>query len=58
MPIRENTEFFPEWCDGDHVLYNDYVITIAQGGVLQQGPQTFLYRFNTRTDITKWLLEY
>lgn len=55
MPIREDVQFFPEWADGDHVLYNDYVITIANGGVLQQGPFSFLYRFNTRTDITDWL---
>lgn len=57
MPIREDTEFFPTWSDGDHILYNDYVITIAKGGVLQQSALTFLYRSNTRTDITDWLLK-
>jgi hypothetical protein len=56
VPIREG-ETFPTWADGDHILYNDYVITIARGGVLQLSPDTFLYRANTRTEITDWLLK-
>lgn len=56
MPIQVSNDDLPAWADGDQVLYNDYVMTIANGGILQIGLNQFMFRSNLRLDILEWLM--
>lgn len=57
MPIQVAKLPLPGWADGDDALYNDYVMTIARGGVHHFSKYCFYFRYNICKEIEQWLLE-